>query len=108
VEISSHYSYYPTTLAPEPQDQTTSSQQAAKTPVATVPEMVDSEDRLDLVRRQNLASPPQEAVDLTKAAGLLKQVQDQMQVLNKQDAGELYQFDRLRDLMYRVSQPEGV
>lgn len=108
MEISSHYNYYTTTLAPEPQDQTTTSQPAAKTAEATVPGTVDSEDRLDLVRRQNLASPLQEPVDLTKAAGLLNQVQDQMQGLSKQDAGDLYQFDRLRDLMYRVSQPEGV
>jgi hypothetical protein len=70
--------------------------------------MLEAEDRLELVRTQNLASPPQEPVDLAKAADLLRQVQDSMQTLDKQNARELYQFDRLRDLLYRVSQPEGV
>jgi hypothetical protein len=31
-----------------------------------------------------------------------------MQTMDKQDVRELYQFDRLRDLLYRISQPEGV
>lgn len=108
MEISSHYPYYPATLTAEPQDQTIGSQQAAKSPEATAPETVGTEDRLDLVRTQNLASPPQEPVDLAKAADLLRQVQDQMQGLNKQDVSQLYQFDRLRDLLYRVSQPNGM
>ena len=60
------------------------------------------------MRTQNLASPPQEPVDLAKAVDLLRQVQNQMQGLDKQDAQDLYQYDRLRDLMYRVSQPDGV
>jgi len=108
VEISSHYPYYPAQLANEPQEQATGGQKAAKSSDATVPGMVETGDRLELVRTQNLASPPQEPVDLAKAAELLRQVQDQMQVLGKQDARELYQFDRLRDLLYRVSQPEGM
>jgi hypothetical protein len=108
VEISSHYPYYTAKLAPEPEEQTTAGQQAQKSPEAQAVEMVGAEDRLELVRTQNLASPPQEPVDLARAAELLRQVQDQMQTMNKQDARELYQFDRLRDLLYRVSQPEGV
>jgi hypothetical protein len=107
VEISSHYPYF-ARLAQEPQEQTATPPQSAKTPETTAAEMVGTEDRLELVRTQNLASPPQEPVDLAKAAELLRQVQDQMQGLNRQDAQELYQFDRLRELMYRVSQPEGV
>ena len=108
MEISSHYPYYPATLATEPQEHTIGSQQAAKSPEAAAPELVESQDRLDLVRTQNLASPPQESVDLAKAADLLRQVQDQMQGLDKQDARDLYQFDRLRDLLYRVSQPDAM
>ncbi len=107
MEISSHYPYYTAQLTAESQDQTMSSQKAQKTPEASATEMVASQDRLDLVRTQNLASPAQEPVDLAKAADLLRQVQNQMQGLDKQDARDLYQFDRLRDLMYRVSQPEG-
>jgi hypothetical protein len=107
VEISSYYPYYTAKLAPESEEQTTVSQQAQKNPDANAAGMLETEDRLELVRTQNLASPPQEPVDLAKAADLLRQVQDQMQTMDKQDAGELYQFDRLRDLLYRVSQPEG-
>jgi hypothetical protein len=106
VEISSHYPYYTARLSTESQEQTAGSQQAAKTSDATAPGEVDTQDRLDLVRTQNLASPIQEPVDLSRAADLLQQVQGQMQGLDKQDAQNLYQYDRLRDLMYRVSQPQ--
>jgi hypothetical protein len=108
VEISSYYPYYTTKLAPEPEEQATTGLQAQKSPEDTAAEMLGTEDRLELVRSQNLASPPQEPVDLAKAADLLRQVQDRMQTMDKQDARELYQFDRLRDLLYRVSQPEGL
>ena len=108
MEISSHYPYYTAKLAPEPEEQTTAGQQAQKSPEVKAAGMLETEDRLELVRTQNLASPPQEPVDLTRAADLLRQVQDQMQTMDKQEARELYQFDRLRDLLYRVSQPEGV
>ena len=108
VEISSHYLYYTAQMSTEVQEQTNSSQPAAKAPEATAAGTVQTEDRLELVRTQNLASPPQEPVDLAKAADLLRQVQNQMQGLDKQDAQDLYQYDRLRDLMYRVSQPDGV
>ena len=108
MEISSYYPYYTAKLAPEPEEQTTTGQQAQKSSEAKAAEMLESGDRIELVRAQNLASPPQEPVDLAKAADLLRQVQDQMQTLDKQDARDLYQFDRLRDLLYRVSQPEEV
>jgi hypothetical protein len=107
VEIYSYYPYYTAKLAPEQQEQTAAGQQAQKSTEATAAGMLETEDRLDLVRTQNLASPPQEPVDLARAADLLRQVQDQMQTMDKQDAKELYHFDRLRDLLYQISQPEG-
>jgi len=106
VEISSHYPYT-AKLAPEPEEQTAANARASLGAEAAISGEVETGDRLDLVRNQNLVSPPQEPVDLTKAAELLRQVQDQMHLLGKQEAQELYQFDRLRDLLYRVSQPEG-
>jgi len=105
VEISSYFPYYTAKLAPEPEEQATAGQQAQKTPESAAAGLLETEDRLELVRTQNLASPPQEPVDLARAADLLRQVQDQMQTMDKQNARELYQFDRLRDLLYRVSQP---
>jgi hypothetical protein len=104
VEISSSYLYYTAKLAPEPEEQTSGGQQASSRPGAIVSGKVETEDRLDLVRAQNLVSPPQEPVNLARAAEILRQVQDQLPLLGKQEARELYQFDRLRDLLYRISQ----
>jgi hypothetical protein len=104
VEISNYYSYYTAKLAPEPEEQASGGQPASRPTEAEMPEQAAAEDRLELVRAQNLASPAQEPVDLAKAAELLHQVQDQMNLLEKQEARELYQFDRLRDLLYQVSQ----
>ena len=108
VEISSHYPYYTSKLTPEPEEQTTGGQQASPSTEANISGKVEGEDRLELVRAQNMASPPPEPVDLARAAELLRQVQDQMDLLGKQEARELYQFDRLRDLLYQVSQNGGV
>ena len=104
MEISNSYLYYTAKLAPEPEEQTSGGQQTSSSPGATVSGKVETEDRLELVRAQNLASPHQEQVDLARAAEILRQVQDQLPLLGKQEARELYQFDRLRDLLYRISQ----
>lgn len=108
MEISSLNPYHTQQLAPESENQATGSQVNSLRTEVNVPEVVDNEDRLELVRAQNLVSPAQEDVDLARAAELLQQVQDQLQTMDKQEARELYQFDRLRDLLYRVSQPDGV
>ncbi len=108
MEISSHYPYYTQRLAPEQENQAAGSKVDSPKTEANVSTGIDSEDRLELVRTQNLASPPQEAVDLARAAELMRQVQEQFLGMEKQEARELYEFDRLRDLLYRVSQPDGV
>ncbi len=107
VEISNLYPYYTAKLTPEPQEQSSCGQPASGPTEANNPEQPTAEDCLELVRTQNMASPPQEPVDLARAAELLRQVQDQMNVLEKQEARELYQFDRLRELLYQVSQNGG-
>ncbi len=104
VEISNLYPYYTAKLTPEPEEQTSCGQTASNSTEVNNPEVATSEDRLELVRAQNIASPPQEPVDLARAAELLRQVQAQMNVLEKQEARELYQFDRLRELLHQVSQ----
>lgn len=106
MEISSHYPYYTTKLFTEPEGQTTGSQKTSGNLETQDAGGVAVEDRLELVRAQNLVSPPQEPVDLSRAAELLRQVQDQMQLLGKQEAGELYEVDRLRDLAYRIHQTD--
>uniref|UniRef100_A0A7C3V6Z0 Uncharacterized protein n=1 Tax=Desulfobacca acetoxidans TaxID=60893 RepID=A0A7C3V6Z0_9BACT len=108
MEIFQLYPYYTAQSAAEPDGQISGGQKTSKNSEANVADLREAEDRLELVRTQNLASPPSVPVDLTKAAELLGQVQDQMQLLEKQDARELYQYDRLRDLLYRVSQTQGV
>lgn len=104
VEISNLYPYYTAKLTPEPEEQSSCGQPASRSAEADNPKQAAAEDCLELVRAQNVASPPQEPVDLARAAELLRQVQDQMNTLEKQEARELYQFDRLRELLYQVSQ----
>jgi hypothetical protein len=104
VEISNYYPYYTGKLATEPEEQTSGGQPASRLTETDMPEQAASEDRFELVRAQNVASPAQEPVGLARAAELLRQVQDHMNLMEKQEARELYQFDRLRDLLYRVSQ----
>ena len=58
MEISNHYPYYTAKLAPDQQEQTTAGQQPQKTTDAKDAVMLEAEDRLELVRTQNLASPP--------------------------------------------------
>jgi hypothetical protein len=107
VEISNLYPYFTAKVTPEPEEQSSCGQTASRPTEANNPEQTVTEDCLELVRTQNLASPPQEPVDLAKAAELLRQVQDQMNLLEKQGARELYQFDRLREVLYQVSQNGG-
>lgn len=108
LEISSHYPYYTAKLAPEPDAQTPVTPKNASDPEVINEGLVALEDRLELVRTQNLASPPQEPVDLAQAADLLRQVKDQMNALGKEEAKDLYQFDRLRNLLYQVANPNGL
>lgn len=108
MEISSHYPYYAHRMAPEPENQTAGSKVDSPKTEANVSAGIDNDDRLELVRAQNLVSPPHEPVDLARAAELLRQVQEQFLGMEKQEARELYEFDRLRDLLYKVSQPDGV
>jgi hypothetical protein len=108
VEISNYFPYYTAKLTPEPEEQASGGQSASRPTEADAPEQAAAEDRLELVRAQNMASPTPETVDLAGAADLLRQVQDQLNLLEKQEAQELYQFDRLRDLLYQVSQNGGV
>lgn len=107
VEISNLYPYYTAKLTPEPDEQSSCGQPASRPTEADNPEQAAAEDCLELVRAQNMASPPREPVDLARAAELLRQVQDQMNILGKEEARELYQFDRLRNLLYQVSQNDG-
>ena len=106
MEISSHYFYYAPKLTSEPEEKSPANQGAAGCPEVAAAGEVNLQDRLELVQAQNLASPPPEPVDLARAAELLRQVQEQMQVLEKQEAREVHQVDRLRDLLCRLAQPE--
>lgn len=105
MEISSHYPYT-AKAAPEPEEQAGGIVRPSLDPEAAFSGEAKAGDRIELVGSQNLVSPPQEPVDLAKAAELLGQGQDPMQLLGKGEARELYQVDRLRHILYRVSQAE--
>lgn len=105
MEISSHYPYYPGKVIPETEGQeSNSSSPKQKTEKVNSLEAPLGE-KVDLVRLQNQVSPLPETVDLTQAAELLRQVQTELNGWGKDEAQDLYQYERLRELLYRVSQP---
>jgi hypothetical protein len=107
VEISSHYGYQAVMLAPESEDKAPVYQKSSEPAEQTAASLTTAEDRLELVRVQNLASPPPEPVDLKEALNLVRQVQAQMSAVSRQDMQELYQFDRLRDLCCKIHSQSG-
>jgi hypothetical protein len=106
MEISSLYPQQTLTLESGVEDRVAVSRQAAQG--LQDPENQDdsTEDRVELVRTQNLASPPSEEVDVDQALELLQQVQQDLSNLGRTDLRELYQFDRLRDLCAQVQMAE--
>jgi len=106
VEISSLYPQQMVSLESGVEDRVTVSQQATQTSQNQENPSATEEDRVELVRTQNLASPPPEEVDLNQALELLQQVQQDWSQLDRKDLRELYEFDRLRDLCCQVQQVE--
>jgi predicted Zn-dependent protease len=102
MEISSLYPQQTVTLESGVEDRVAVSRQAAQAALNQENENASEEDRVELVRAQNLASPPPEEVDIDQALELLQQVQQGLSAFNRQDLRELYQFDRLRDLCAQV------
>jgi hypothetical protein len=88
------------------EDRVTVSRQATQASQNQETQSVTDEDRVELVRTQNLASPPPEEVDVDQAQLLLQQVQQDWSQMNRSDLRELYQFDRLRDLCCQIQQAE--
>lgn len=102
MEITSLYPQQTLTLEPGVEDRAAVSRQIAQEAQNPENQAAEAEDRVELVRTQNLASPPAEEVDVNQALELLQQVQDNLSQMNRQDLRELYQFDRLRDLCTQV------
>ncbi|MDD2901899.1 MAG: hypothetical protein PHU44_05645 [Syntrophales bacterium] len=106
MEITSLYPQQTVMLEAGVEDRAAVSNQAAQ--VLQEQENQDNtiEDRVELVRAQNQASPPPEEVDIDQALALLQQVQQDLSLSNRQDLQDLYQFDRLRDLCAQVQMAE--
>ncbi len=102
MEISSYYPQQTVTLESGVEDRGAVSRQAAKGGQNPESQSVAAEDRVELVRTQNQASPPPQEVDVNQALQLLQQVQQDWSTLGRQDLRELYQFDRLRDICAQV------
>jgi len=102
VEISSLYPQQTMTLDSGVDDRVTVSNQATQEAQNTESQTASEEDRVELVRTQNLASPPAQEVDVNQAQQLLQQVQHDWSSMNRQDLRELYQFDRLREICTQV------
>lgn len=102
MEISGLPPYLAAQVSNDPENLVANGQDAAKTPKAAPAQEAAAKDRVELVRSQNLVSPPPEDTDLKKAAILLRQVSHQLKTMERQDMRQLYQFDRLRDLCCRL------
>jgi hypothetical protein len=98
------FSPHETALAaadPDNQASTSQADAAANLGAAPVPQTAAG-DRVELVRTQNLASPVPVDLDAHKAALLLRQVAQELKLMERQDMRQLYQFERLRDLCCRL------
>jgi cell division septation protein DedD len=102
LEISGLSPYLAVQVSADPEDQTTASQETAQAAKSSPTPATSAPDRVELVRTQNLASPPPEQMDIKEAAILLRQVTLQLGGMERQDMRQLYQFDRLRDLCCRL------
>jgi predicted lipid-binding transport protein (Tim44 family) len=102
MEISSHYPQQTMTLESGVEDRAAVSRQATAAALNSEDQTAAEEDRVELIRAQNLASPPPEDVDLDQARQLLQQVQQDWSALGRKDLRELYQFDRLREIVAQV------
>lgn len=106
MEISGLSPYLIANVTGEPDNQVSAGQKSDDHQgSASVPE-TDARDRVELVQGQNLASPVTEQVNIKRAAILLRQVMQQLSVMDRQAVRGLYRFDRLRDLCLRLQ--EGV
>ena len=102
MEISSLIPQQTMTLDSGVDDRVSVSRQATQEAQNPESPTVSGEDRVELVRTQNLASPPAQEVDLNQAQQLLQQVQQDLGGSSRQDLGEMYHFDRLRDILTQV------
>ncbi len=99
----SRLSPYGTPGLPETDLQTLSAKVPGPRPQA--PSAAPGEDRVELVQAQNLESPQPRPVDLEQALVLLRRVTEQLAGLEKQEARQVYQFDRLRELCCNLQEP---
>lgn len=102
MEISGLSPYQAAQVSAEPENQVSTKQDPPETQVTAPAQETGINDRVELVRAQNLASPPPEDMDVKKASLLLRQVAHQLTLMERQDMRQLYQFERLRDLCCRL------
>jgi hypothetical protein len=98
LEISGLSPYLTAQMSADAENQPAVSQETAGAAESSPAPATSTQDRVELVRTQNLASPPPEQVDIKRAAILLRQVTHQLNLMDQGDIRQLYQFDRLRDL----------
>ncbi len=98
MEISGLSPYQAAQVSTEPENQVSTKQDSHEAQGTAPVQETGVNDRVELVRTQNLASPPPEHVDIKRAVLLLRQVTHQLTLMERQDMRQLYQFERLRDL----------
>jgi hypothetical protein len=92
-------------LAVDDQRQASGWQEAAAGPVAQdAAQVALTIDRVRLVQDQNVASPVTGTVDLQEALTLIRQMREQISCMNRDDKNQVHQFERLRDVCFRLHQ----
>ncbi len=102
MEITGLSPYLAAQVSTDPENQPAAGQETTGAAESSMAQATSAQDRVELVRTQNLSSPPPDEVDIKKATILLRQVTHQLSVMGRQDMRQLYQFDRLRDLCCRL------
>jgi hypothetical protein len=106
VEIANYYPQQSAAMETGPEDRVTVARQSAtQTPQGQEIQASSQEDRVDLVTIQNQVSPLEQQTDVQQALGLLSQFKDGLGQQSREELGQLYNFDRLRDLLLQVQQP---
>lgn len=106
MEITNYYPQQSVAMETGQEDRVTVSRQgAAQTPQGQEIQASSQEDRVELVTSQNQISPLEEQIDVQQALNMLSQVKDGIGQQTREELGQLYNFDRLRDLLLQVQQP---
>jgi len=104
LEISIIGQFETVAIAVDDQKQTSGRPEAAAGPVSQDAKDALTIDCVKLVQTQNAASPVAESVDLQEALTLINQMREQVSCMDREDKNQVHQFERLREVCFRLHQ----